>query len=108
MSGAMRVRSVLLTAFLMYVALDLGCAAIPGAFAFDPAASVDAASSYRTKLSGPSAGTALPSVPAVHAPLDDAPPAPAVRVTAPRPTWRPHAGRDRGAARHPLRSPDDD
>ena len=40
-------RRCLLLAFFAYVALDLGCPLMPGAFSFDPAGSVEAVSAYR-------------------------------------------------------------
>ena len=46
-------RPALLVAVLIYVALDLSLAGMPGAFVFDPAESVESAHGARPRVPGP-------------------------------------------------------
>jgi hypothetical protein len=104
----MRVRALLIGAFLAYVALDLGCPLVPGAFSFDPASSVDAASSYRARPLALPVSVAPPSfVLTVGAGRGGDAKAETVGVPLPV-AWRPHAIRDHVTASEPPRPVDDD
>lgn len=86
----MSTRPLLLLAFLVYVAVDLGCPFVPGAFSFDPQQCVDGVSRHRDR-----------GEPVVVAPVA---PAAVVIRTVPR---RPHVsradGRDRRRPFHHAR-----
>jgi hypothetical protein len=103
-----RVRALLIVAFLAYVAVDLGCPLIPGAFSFDPASSVDAASPYRARPLALPVSVAPPSF-LLTVPAGRGVDAKAETAGVPPPVaWRPHAIRDHVAAPDPSRSFDDD
>lgn len=104
----MQARALLLTVFLAYVALDLGCPLVPGAFSFDPAASVDGVTVYRTRppaLPGPASLPAALSVPPPTHVVESASEAHVVSVPV---GWRPHAVRPQVATPDSRRATDDD
>lgn len=105
----MPARRLLLLAFFIYVAADLGCPLIPGAFAFDPAESVDAVSAYRVRP------PALPRIAPVPAAMTSTPlcaETPAYVTEASTllgpVRWRSRAGRDHACASDPRPPVDDD
>jgi hypothetical protein len=109
MRAAMLARRLVLLAFFVYVAIDLGCPLIPGAFTFDADESVEAVSTYRARP------PALPRVTLVPAAMTSGPlraetPAYATEAsTLPsRPRWRSRAGRDHVRASEPRPPVDDD
>jgi hypothetical protein len=103
----MRARTLLVAAFLAYVALDLGCPMIAGAFSFDPAASVDAVSVYRARPPAPPRVVSLPATTMLPSPAEPAAHAADTHGAPTPPGWRPHAVRDRHAAPDPRPSADD-
>ena len=109
MTLAMRLRRLLLLAFVAYVVLDLGCPLVPGAFSFDPEESVDAVSAYRSRP------PAVPRVAVVVSGAAFAPPLPVpARQASEAPAtlslvgWRPHADRDHTLAADPRPTAEDD
>jgi hypothetical protein len=109
MKTGMPARRFLLVAFFAYVLLDLGCPSVPGAFSFDPAASVDAVSAYRARPAAlprvaptPFATTSLRLLAETAGYASGSPSAPSAVG------WRPHAVRDHAAAADPRPSVEDD
>ena len=109
MTAGMRLRRLLLLAFFAYVALDLGCPMVPGAFSFDPADSVDAVSAYRARSPVfPRVFALASSIENVGVPLDTAGDGADVRPAGLSPVgWRPHAVRDQATPPGPHTSADD-
>jgi hypothetical protein len=109
MTGAMRVRRLLLLMFFVYVVVDLGCAFVPGAFAFEAEDSVEAVSAYRIRtpamprlVSVPATATLAPLPPRTEPYVGDV-------QTVPSPVgWQPHAASARTAAPDPRPSAEDD
>ena len=67
----MIVRRLVLVVLVAYVALDLGCPLVPGAFSFDPEDSVESAGGKRARQSSPQPAV-VPDAPRAYA----APPGP--------------------------------
>ena len=81
---------------LLYVALDLSLPAMPGAFVFDPAGSVEGASAGRPRLTADTTAEASPAPhsPALLTPRADVPhrlPAPSRRLVSPGRSCLPRA-----------------
>ena len=108
MTVGMGVRRFLLLVFFAYLALDFGSPFVPGVFAFDPADSVDAASTWRARSSDATPVVTAPRVPIVVRPLPEptlhAEPRPTVRAER---AWRPYT-RGGGAITDRGRSIEDD
>jgi hypothetical protein len=108
MTVAMRLRRLVLLACVAYVAVDLGCPLVPGAFSFDPDESVDAVSAYRIRppavpraaVSLPMAVTPMLAPAAAHGPSVSAVPSLA--------GWRPHADHGRSLVADPRPTAEDD
>jgi hypothetical protein len=62
----------LLLAILVYVTLDLALPAMPGAFVFEAADSVESAQTHRGRIAGDAVTLAPPRPPAMSPELDDA------------------------------------
>ena len=107
----MQVRRLVLLAFFAYVALDLGCPLVPGAFSFDPAESVDAVSAYRARPPAlprvAAATSAMSTMMAVRPFVGPVAHTPNVLVVLSFVGWRPHAGRDHALADPRPRIEDD-
>ena len=106
MTGGMRLRSALLAFLVAYVVLDLCSPLVPGAFSFDPGASVDAVRPCRVRPAALAESVTVasevigrPSVAAAPARVPGAPAACTFVVA-----WRPHAT----LAPSPRRASDDD
>ena len=105
----MQMGRLVLLAFFAYVAVDLGCPLVPGAFSFDPAESVDAVSAYRARPPAlPRVAAAPPVMMAVRLLVDRVAQVPNAPVVLSLVDWRPHAGRDHALASDPSPRLEDD
>ena len=99
-------RRAILIVFFAYVLLDLSCPLLPGAFRFEPAASVEAVNAHRPP--------AVPRIDSMGADVTPSPrPAETIAHGADAPTlppapWRPHAVRDQLGASEPRPPVEDD
>lgn len=100
---------LLLFSFFVYVVLDLGCPMIPGAFSFDPDASVEAVSAYRLRPATSARIVVFPATtPAVPLPTDPVRRVGISQVIRSTVDWRPHAAHDRARPSDPRPPVDHD
>lgn len=110
MIGVMRARRLLLLMFFVYVAVDLGCASVPGAFTFEAADSVEAVGAHRMRAPAMPRLVALPAmtIATLAPPLPQPAPSRDPRTMPSAARWQPHGASAPTAAADPRPAVDDD